>query len=121
MSRSFLACLAPVKRLYLPDPKRQLIGDDEHGWDDDGVFNFEGGCYAKTIKLSKQAEPEIFNAICRNALLENVVVDAQGQVDFDDGSKTENTRVSYPIFHIENKEIWCELPLDPTQSYIGEK
>ena len=84
------------------DPKRQLIGDDEHGWDDDGVFNFEGGCYAKTIKLSKQAEPEIFNAICRNALLENVVVDAQGQVDFDDGSKTENTRVSYPIFHIEN-------------------
>ena len=84
------------------DPKRQLIGDDEHGWDDDGVFNFEGGCYAKTIKLSKQAEPEIYNAICRNALLENVVVDVQGQIDFDDGSKTENTRVSYPIFHIEN-------------------
>ena len=84
------------------DPKRQLIGDDEHGWDDDGVFNFEGGCYAKTIKLSQQAEPEIYNAICRNALLENVVVDAQGLVDFDDGSKTENTRVSYPIFHIEN-------------------
>jgi len=84
------------------DPKRLLIGDDEHGWDDDGVFNFEGGCYAKTIKLSQQAEPEIYNAICRNALLENVVVDAEGRVDFDDGSKTENTRVSYPIFHIEN-------------------
>ena len=84
------------------DPKRQLIGDDEHGWDDDGVFNFEGGCYAKTIKLSQQAEPEIYNAICRNALLENVVIDAEGRVDFDDGSKTENTRVSYPIFHIEN-------------------
>jgi len=84
------------------DPNRQLIGDDEHGWDDDGVFNFEGGCYAKTIKLSPQAEPEIYSAICRNALLENVVVDAQGKVDFDDGSKTENTRVSYPIFHIEN-------------------
>jgi len=84
------------------DPKRQLIGDDEHGWDDDGVFNFEGGCYAKTIKLSQQAEPEIFAAIRRDALLENVVVDADGNIDFDDGSKTENTRVSYPINHIEN-------------------
>ncbi|HDO1095746.1 TPA: phosphoenolpyruvate carboxykinase (ATP), partial [Aeromonas salmonicida] len=82
--------------------KRQLIGDDEHGWDDDGVFNFEGGCYAKTIKLSKEAEPDIFNAIRRDALLENVTVAADGTIDFDDGSKTENTRVSYPIYHIEN-------------------
>ncbi|MCP1106513.1 phosphoenolpyruvate carboxykinase (ATP) [Serratia nevei] len=84
------------------DPKRQLIGDDEHGWDDDGVFNFEGGCYAKTIKLSPQAEPEIYQAIRRNALLENVTVRADGSIDFDDASKTENTRVSYPIYHIEN-------------------
>jgi phosphoenolpyruvate carboxykinase (ATP) len=84
------------------DPKRQLIGDDEHGWDDDGVFNFEGGCYAKTIKLSKEAEPDIYNAIRRDALLENVTVAADGTIDFDDGSKTENTRVSYPIYHIEN-------------------
>ena len=84
------------------DPKRQLIGDDEHGWDDHGVFNFEGGCYAKTIKLSKEAEPDIFNAIRRDALLENVTVAADGTIDFDDGSKTENTRVSYPIYHIEN-------------------
>ncbi|WP_455268738.1 phosphoenolpyruvate carboxykinase (ATP) [Rahnella aceris] len=84
------------------DPKRQLIGDDEHGWDDDGVFNFEGGCYAKTIKLSKDAEPEIFGAIKRDALLENVMVSADGKIDFNDGSKTENTRVSYPIYHIQN-------------------
>ncbi len=84
------------------DPKRRLIGDDEHGWDDDGVFNFEGGCYAKTIKLSEAAEPDIYHAIRRNALLENVVVRADGTVDFDDGSKTENTRVSYPIDHIDN-------------------
>ncbi|MFC7779174.1 phosphoenolpyruvate carboxykinase (ATP) [Pantoea sp. GCM10028869] len=84
------------------DPDRQLIGDDEHGWDDDGVFNFEGGCYAKTINLSEQAEPEIYRAIRRNALLENVVVRADGSVDYADGSKTENTRVSYPIEHIEN-------------------
>ncbi len=84
------------------DPLRRLIGDDEHGWDDDGVFNFEGGCYAKTIKLSEQAEPEIYHAIRRDALLENVVVRADGSVDYDDGSKTENTRVSYPIYHIEN-------------------
>ncbi|QDI33018.1 phosphoenolpyruvate carboxykinase (ATP) [Serratia marcescens] len=84
------------------DPKRQLIGDDEHGWDDDGVFNFEGGCYAKTIKLSPQAEPEIYQAIRRDALLENVTVRADGSIDFDDDSKTENTRVSYPIYHIEN-------------------
>ncbi|MEF1308725.1 phosphoenolpyruvate carboxykinase (ATP) [Vibrio mytili] len=84
------------------DPKRALIGDDEHGWDDDGVFNFEGGCYAKTIKLSKEAEPDIYNAIRRDALLENVTVRNDGSIDFDDGSKTENTRVSYPIHHIEN-------------------
>ena len=84
------------------DPKRALIGDDEHGWDDDGVFNFEGGCYAKTIKLSKEAEPDIYNAIRRDALLENVTVLSDGTIDFDDGSKTENTRVSYPIEHIEN-------------------
>lgn len=84
------------------DPKRKLIGDDEHGWDDDGVFNFEGGCYAKTIKLSKDAEPEIFGAIKRDALLENVVVSADGKIDFDDNSKTENTRVSYPLYHIQN-------------------
>jgi phosphoenolpyruvate carboxykinase (ATP) len=84
------------------DPKRALIGDDEHGWDDDGVFNFEGGCYAKTIKLSKEAEPDIYNAIRRDALLENVTVRSDGSIDFDDGSKTENTRVSYPIEHIEN-------------------
>ncbi|CAI0748258.1 phosphoenolpyruvate carboxykinase (ATP) [Serratia entomophila] len=84
------------------DPNRQLIGDDEHGWDDDGVFNFEGGCYAKTIKLSAQAEPEIYQAIRRDALLENVQVLADGSIDFDDASKTENTRVSYPIYHIDN-------------------
>ncbi|EGR2959597.1 phosphoenolpyruvate carboxykinase (ATP) [Vibrio parahaemolyticus] len=84
------------------DPKRALIGDDEHGWDDDGVFNFEGGCYAKTIKLSKEAEPDIYNAIRRDALLENVTVRSDGSIDFDDGSKTENKRVSYPIYHIEN-------------------
>ncbi|WP_342607733.1 phosphoenolpyruvate carboxykinase (ATP) [Vibrio tritonius] len=84
------------------DPKRALIGDDEHGWDDDGVFNFEGGCYAKTIKLSKEAEPDIYNAIRRDALLENVTVRNDGSVDFDDSSKTENTRVSYPIYHIDN-------------------
>jgi phosphoenolpyruvate carboxykinase (ATP) len=84
------------------DPKRKLIGDDEHGWDDDGIFNFEGGCYAKTIDLSETAEPDIFNAIRRDALLENVVVDEKGAIDFADGSKTQNTRVSYPINHIDN-------------------
>lgn len=84
------------------DPKRALIGDDEHGWDDEGVFNFEGGCYAKTIKLCKEAEPDIYNAIRRDALLENVTVDAAGKIDFNDGSRTENTRVSYPIYHIDN-------------------
>ncbi|MBP5772904.1 MAG: phosphoenolpyruvate carboxykinase (ATP) [Eubacterium sp.] len=83
------------------DPKRLLIGDDEHGWDDNGVFNFEGGCYAKVINLDKESEPDIYNAIKRNALLENVTVDADGKIDFDDKSVTENTRVSYPIDHIE--------------------
>ncbi|MBQ8703874.1 MAG: phosphoenolpyruvate carboxykinase (ATP) [Bacteroidales bacterium] len=83
------------------DPKRLLIGDDEHGWDDEGVFNFEGGCYAKVINLDKESEPDIYNAIKRNALLENVTVDAQGKINFADKSVTENTRVSYPIDHIE--------------------
>ena len=83
------------------DPKRLLIGDDEHGWDDNGVFNFEGGCYAKVINLDKDSEPDIYNAIKRNALLENVTVDENGKIDFHDKSVTENTRVSYPIDHIE--------------------
>ena len=84
------------------DPKRLLIGDDEHGWDDEGVFNFEGGCYAKVINLSQEAEPDIYAAIKRDALLENVIVDAEGKIDFNDKSATENTRVSYPIYHITN-------------------
>jgi phosphoenolpyruvate carboxykinase (ATP) len=84
------------------DPKRELIGDDEHGWDSEGVFNFEGGCYAKTIDLSAANEPDIFHAIRRDALLENVTVDANGIIDFKDGSVTQNTRVSYPIYHIDN-------------------
>ena len=84
------------------DPKRELIGDDEHGWDDDGVFNFEGGCYAKVINLSQENEPDIWNAIRRDALLENVTVDENGKIDFSDKSVTENTRVSYPIYHINN-------------------
>src|SRR5574344_494603 len=83
------------------DPKRLLIGDDEHGWDDNGVFNLEGGCYAKVIKLDKESEPDIYGAIRRDALLENVTVDANGVIDFDDKSVTENTRVSYPIYHIK--------------------
>ncbi len=84
------------------DPKRLLIGDDEHGWDDNGVFNFEGGCYAKVINLDKDSEPDIYKAIRRDALLENVTVDAEGKIDFADKSVTENTRVSYPIDHIES-------------------
>jgi len=84
------------------DPKRKLIGDDEHGWDDKGIFNFEGGCYAKTINLDPEAEPDIYNAIKRDALLENVTVDENGIIDFSDNSVTENTRVSYPIYHIDN-------------------
>ncbi len=84
------------------DPGRVLIGDDEHGWDDDGIFNFEGGCYAKCIKLSKETEPDIYNAIRRDALLENLVILPDGTIDFNDDSKTENTRVSYPIYHLDN-------------------
>ena len=84
------------------DPKRLLIGDDEHGWDDNGVFNFEGGCYAKVIDLDKESEPDIYNAIKRDALLENVTLDENGKIDFADKSVTENTRVSYPIYHIKN-------------------
>ena len=84
------------------DPKRALIGDDEHGWDTNGIFNFEGGCYAKTIDLTQEKEPDIYRAIRRDALLENIVMDDKGNVDFSDGSKTENTRVSYPIQHIDN-------------------
>jgi len=84
------------------DPKRKLIGDDEHGWDDSGIFNFEGGCYAKTIDLKEEHEPDIFRAIQRNALLENVVINDDGSCDYADSSKTENTRVSYPIHHIDN-------------------
>ncbi len=84
------------------DPKRELIGDDEHGWDNEGIFNFEGGCYAKTIDLSKENEPDIYGAIKRDALLENVTLDTEGKIDFTDGSVTQNTRVSYPIYHIEN-------------------
>jgi phosphoenolpyruvate carboxykinase (ATP) len=84
------------------DHHRQLIGDDEHGCDDNGIFNFEGGCYAKTISLNKENEPDIYQAIRRDALLENVVLDDNGIINFDDNSKTENTRVSYPIYHIEN-------------------
>jgi phosphoenolpyruvate carboxykinase (ATP) len=84
------------------DPKRELIGDDEHGWDDEGVFNFEGGCYAKTINLSAENEPDIYKAIRKDALLENVTLDANGKIDFKDNSVTQNTRVSYPIHHINN-------------------
>ena len=84
------------------DPKRLLIGDDEHGWDDEGIFNLEGGCYAKVINLDKESEPDIYKAIRRDALLENVTVDENGKIDFTDGSVTENTRVSYPIYHIDN-------------------
>ena len=92
------------------DPKRRLIGDDEHGWDDNGVFNFEGGCYAKVINLDKESEPDIYNAIKRNALLENVTVDAEGKIDFADKKVTENTRVSYPINHINNIQPGSSAP-----------
>ena len=92
------------------DPKRRLIGDDEHGWDDNGVFNFEGGCYAKVINLSKENEPDIYGAIKRNALLENVTVAEDGTIDFNDKSVTENTRVSYPINHINNLQPGSSAP-----------
>ena len=92
------------------DPKRRLIGDDEHGWDDNGIFNFEGGCYAKVIGLSKEHDPHIYGAIKRNALLENVTVDANGKIDFNDKSVTENTRVSYPINHINNIQPGSSAP-----------
>ena len=92
------------------DPKRRLIGDDEHGWDDEGVFNLEGGCYAKVIGLSKEHEPDIYGAIKRNALLENVTVDENGKIDFNDKSVTENTRVSYPIDHIKNIQPGSSAP-----------
>ena len=92
------------------DPKRRLIGDDEHGWDDEGVFNLEGGCYAKVINLSKENEPDIYGAIKRNALLENVTVDANGKIDFSDKKVTENTRVSYPIYHINNIQPGSSAP-----------
>ncbi len=92
------------------DPKRRLIGDDEHGWDDNGVFNFEGGCYAKVINLDKESEPDIYNAIKRNALLENVTVAEDGKIDFADKSTTENTRVSYPINHITNIQPGSSAP-----------
>ena len=92
------------------DPKRRLIGDDEHGWDDEGVFNLEGGCYAKVINLSKENEPDIYGAIKRNALLENVTVDANGKIDFSDKKVTENTRVSYPIYHINTIQPGSSAP-----------
>ncbi len=101
-SAIFFGLSGTGKTTLSTDPKRKLIGDDEHGWDDEGVFNFEGGCYAKTINLSQEAEPDIYNAIRRDALLENVGVLGNGDVDYADNSKTENTRVSYPIYHIEN-------------------
>ena len=101
-SAIFFGLSGTGKTTLSTDPKRKLIGDDEHGWDDEGVFNYEGGCYAKVINLDKESEPDIYAAIKRDALLENVTVDADGKIDFADKSTTENTRVSYPIYHIEN-------------------
>ena len=101
-SAIFFGLSGTGKTTLSTDPKRKLIGDDEHGWDNEGVFNYEGGCYAKVINLDKESEPDIYNANKRDALLENVTVDANGKIDFADKSVTENTRVSYPIHHIEN-------------------
>ena len=101
-SAIFFGLSGTGKTTLSTDPERALIGDDEHGWDDEGIFNFEGGCYAKTISLDPEQEPEIYKAIRRDALLENVVTRSDGSIDFHDGSKTENTRVSYPIHHIRN-------------------
>ena len=101
-SAIFFGLSGTGKTTLSTDPKRKLIGADEHGWDNEGVFNYEGGCYAKVINLDKDSEPDIYNAIKRDALLENVTVDANGKIDFADKSVTENTRVSYPIYHIEN-------------------
>ena len=99
-SAIFFGLSGTGKTTLSTDPKRKLIGDDEHGWDDEGVFNYEGGCYAKVINLDKESEPDIYNAIKRDALLENVTVAADGKIDFADKSVTENTRVSYPMYHI---------------------
>ncbi|WP_287626320.1 phosphoenolpyruvate carboxykinase (ATP) [Parabacteroides sp.] len=101
-SAIFFGLSGTGKTTLSTDPKRLLIGDDEHGWDNEGVFNYEGGCYAKVINLDKESEPDIYNAIKRDALLENVTVAADGTIDFADKSVTETTRVSYPIYHIEN-------------------
>ena len=101
-SAIFFGLSGTCNTTFSTDPKRNLIGYDEHGWDDEGVFNYEGGCYAKVINLDKESEPDIYKAIKRDALLENVTVDANGKIDFADKSVTENTRVSYPIYHIEN-------------------
>ncbi|WP_443964518.1 phosphoenolpyruvate carboxykinase (ATP), partial [Prevotellamassilia timonensis] len=101
-SAIFFGLSGTGKTTLSTDPKRKLIGDDEHGWDDNGVFNYEGGCYAKVINLDKESEPDIYGAIKRDALLENVTVDANGKIDFADKTVTENTRVSYPIYHITN-------------------
>ena len=101
-SAIFFGLSGTGKTTLSTDPKRKLIGDDEHGWDNEGVFNYEGGCYAKVINLDKESDPDIYNAIKRDALLENVTVDAEGKINFADKSVTENTRVSYPIHHIEN-------------------
>tara|TARA_B100000609_G_scaffold192965_1_gene183717 strand:- start:1802 stop:2971 length:1170 start_codon:yes stop_codon:yes gene_type:complete len=103
-SALFFGLSGTGKTTLSTDPNRRLVGDDEHGWSDEGIFNFEGGCYAKTIKLDPTKEPDIFNAIKPGALLENVITDDNGVVDYDDGTITENTRVSYPIDHIKNIE-----------------